>query len=254
MRKGAATPLPMTGLPANRTLLPAIAAGFLIFSITLAAADILSFPSSRTDLSPEELKRVHDVVSPTGNFLKAEPYEAMQGGALTAIDKVNRDIFSKPSASLNQEQGQDFHLGNALFRKLWVSAPSSTQASDGLGPLFNARSCQSCHVRDGRGHPPEEAGAAAKSTVEGAKDAAGAVARIPNVRTVSGHEKCQVAPNGAPDCVAAANAICKTKGFDSGRSLDMTTAEICPPKVWMAGRSTGPECRIETFVSRAVCQ
>jgi len=100
----------------------------------------------------------------------------------------------------------------------------------------------------------QEAGAAAKSTVEGAKDAAGAVARIPNVRTMSGHEKCQVAPNGAPDCVAAANAICKTKGFDSGRSLDMTTAEICPPKVWMAGRSTGPECRIETFVSRAVCQ
>jgi hypothetical protein len=100
----------------------------------------------------------------------------------------------------------------------------------------------------------QEAGAAAKSTVEGAKDAAGAVARIPNVRTVSGHEKCQVAPNGAPDCVAAANAICKTKGFDSGRSLDMTTAEICPPKIWMAGRSTGPECRTETFVSRAVCQ
>lgn len=100
----------------------------------------------------------------------------------------------------------------------------------------------------------QEAGAAAKSTVEGAKDAAGAVARIPGVRTVSGHEKCQVAPNGAPDCVAAANAICKTKGFDSGRSLDMTTAEICPPKVWMAGRSTGPECRTETFVSRAVCQ
>jgi hypothetical protein len=53
----------------------------------------------------------------------------------------------------------------------------------------------------------QEAGAAAKSTVEGAKDAAGAVARIPNVRTVSGHEKCQVAPNGAPDCIAAANAI-----------------------------------------------
>src|SRR5262249_37697166 len=100
----------------------------------------------------------------------------------------------------------------------------------------------------------QDAGTAAKSTVEGAKDAAGAVARIPTMRTVSGHEKCQVAPNGAPDCVAAANAICTAKGFDSGRSLDMTTAEICPPKVWMAGQSTGPECRTETFVSRAVCQ
>ncbi|WJH42227.1 c-type cytochrome [Aliirhizobium terrae] len=35
--------------------------------------------------------------------------------------------------------------------------PSSTQASDGLGPLFNARACQSCHLKDGRGHPPEGA-------------------------------------------------------------------------------------------------
>ena len=31
----------------------------------------------------------------------------------------------------------------------------STQAADGIGPLFNARACQSCHTRDGRGHPPE---------------------------------------------------------------------------------------------------
>jgi hypothetical protein len=100
----------------------------------------------------------------------------------------------------------------------------------------------------------DEAGAAAKTTVEGAKDAAGAVARIPVARAVSGHEKCQVASNGAPDCIAAANMMCKAKGFDSGKSLDMTTAEVCPPKVWMAGRTTGPECRTETFVSRALCQ
>ncbi|MEM9763110.1 MAG: di-heme oxidoredictase family protein, partial [Pseudomonadota bacterium] len=42
-----------------------------------------------------------------------------------------------------------------LFKKLWVSAPASTKASDGLGPLYNARSCQRCHLKDGRGHPPE---------------------------------------------------------------------------------------------------
>lgn len=98
------------------------------------------------------------------------------------------------------------------------------------------------------------AGDAAKTTVEGAKDAAGAVARIPTARAVSGHETCRVAPNGAPDCVAAANVMCKGKGFDSGKSLDMTTAEVCPPKVYMSGRSTGPECNTETFVSRALCQ
>src|SRR3546814_19202856 len=45
-------------------------------------------------------------------------------------------------------------VGNGLFRKDWVSSPSSTQASDGLGPLFNARSCQGCHAKDGRGTVP----------------------------------------------------------------------------------------------------
>jgi len=95
---------------------------------------------------------------------------------------------------------------------------------------------------------------AAKTTMQGAKDAAGAVAKIPAARAVSGHEKCRVAVNGAPDCVAAANVMCKAKGFESGSSLDMTTAEVCPPKVYMSGRTTGDECKMETFVSRAFCQ
>jgi hypothetical protein len=99
-----------------------------------------------------------------------------------------------------------------------------------------------------------EAGVAAKTTVETAKDAAGAVTRIPTARVVTGHEKCTIAPNGAPDCVVAANAICKTKGFESGKSVDMTTAEICPAQVYIAGRSSGPDCHTETFVSRALCQ
>jgi len=39
----------------------------------------------------------------------------------------------------------DEAIGRALFRRAWVPAPSSTQANDGLGPLFNARSCTACH-------------------------------------------------------------------------------------------------------------
>lgn len=99
-----------------------------------------------------------------------------------------------------------------------------------------------------------EAGIAAKTTVNTAKDAAGAVARIPTARVTSGHAKCNNAPNGAPDCVAAANALCRDKGFESGKSLDMTTAEVCPAKALMSGRSAPGECKDETFVSRALCQ
>jgi len=96
-----------------------------------------------------------------------------------------------------------------------------------------------------------EAGVAAKTTVDTAKDAAGAVARIPGVRVATGHEKCQNAPNGAPDCQAAAIAVCKAKGFETGKSLDMTTAEVCPASVLLSGRGA---CKDETFVSRALCQ
>ncbi len=46
----------------------------------------------------------------------------------------------------------DFALGKALFDRIWTPAPASTDATDGLGPLFNARSCASCHPGGGRGH------------------------------------------------------------------------------------------------------
>ena len=57
----------------------------------------------------------------------------MQGGAGTSRKRVNADAFSEPSANVTFEQQATFKLGNALFRKNWVSSPSSTQASDGLG-------------------------------------------------------------------------------------------------------------------------
>ena len=109
-------------------------------------------------------------------------------------------------------------------------------------------------ARSGVENLGREAGVAAKTTVESARDAADAVKQFPSARVLSGHEKCILAPNGAPDCVVAANAICKSKGFASGSSVDMTTAEVCPPKVLLSGRNSGPECHDETFVSRVLCQ
>lgn len=85
----------------------------------------------------------------------ADPEETLSGGAATSIDPIDRNAFAHLSANLPREDEMRFKLGRALFRKLWVPAPASTQASDGLGPLFNARSCETCHVRDGRGRPPE---------------------------------------------------------------------------------------------------
>lgn len=41
--------------------------------------------------------------------------------------------------------GLERAIGKALFDRMWVQAPSSTLANDGLGPLFNEKSCASCH-------------------------------------------------------------------------------------------------------------
>ena len=111
----------------------------------------------RQDLTKTERTRVEDVTRATMDFTKAEHFEAMQAGATTSIEEPDHLAFSHFTANLHPDQEMRFRLGNALFRKLWIAAPSSTQASDGLGPFYNARSCESCHKDDGRGHTPEGA-------------------------------------------------------------------------------------------------
>ncbi len=105
----------------------------------------------------DEIARIAAVTTPTTDFTQAQPFEERSAGAATVRARADANAFSLPSGNITFEDELQFKLGNGLFRKLWVSSPSSTLASDGLGPLFNARSCQRCHIKDGRGHPPETA-------------------------------------------------------------------------------------------------
>jgi CxxC motif-containing protein (DUF1111 family) len=105
--------------------------------------------------SDADRDRVAAVIQPTTDFSAPESYELNPGGAATSLKPINRSVFSQPSANMSFERQLDFRVGDGIFRKLWVSSPSSTKSSDGLGPFFNARSCQSCHLKDGRGHPPQ---------------------------------------------------------------------------------------------------
>lgn len=105
-----------------------------------------------------EAARVAAVTAPTTDFTKPEQFETHPAGAATKFDIRTRDAFSFASANMPFERELDFKVGNGFFKKLWVTAPSSTVSSDGLGPLYNARACQRCHIKDGRGHPPEGAG------------------------------------------------------------------------------------------------
>lgn len=109
---------------------------------------------NRSDLDEEDYNKVKKVLKLATDFQKAERSEALTGGAGT-VDKIGKNSYSHHFTTLSFEDRQNFLIGNGLFRKLWIAAPSSTISSDGLGPIYNARACQSCHIKDGRGHLPE---------------------------------------------------------------------------------------------------
>lgn len=74
-------------------------------------------------------------------------------GGNCSVDNSTGYAFSMQIDGLSSDDGLNFFNGNSFFNQNWVEAPSSTQARDGVGPLFNARSCAGCHFRDGRGAP-----------------------------------------------------------------------------------------------------
>ncbi|MEL6559892.1 MAG: di-heme oxidoredictase family protein [Bacteroidota bacterium] len=114
----------------------------------------------------------------SSNEFGLEKGEEFSGGAATVND-VSVNAFGIAAPNLTGDKDLTFVSGNAFFKRNWVTAPSSTAELDGLGPLFNARSCSSCHALDGRGRPP----------VEGEENVVGLLFRL----SVPG-----IGPNGAP--------------------------------------------------------
>ena len=68
------------------------------------------------------------------------------------VDRADAGAYSAPAPELDAAARVEFLAGRALFRRQW--RPGDGEGA-GLGPLFNRRSCAGCHVRDGRGRPPQ---------------------------------------------------------------------------------------------------
>ena len=124
-------PVPLLRRPGFFTL----AATLLVLAVALFAA------CGGTDRSQEP--------TPVPLILVAE-----LGGDTTAFT-TTRNAFGLSARNLNKQQRRTFVVGNSFFRQNWVTAPASTEARDGLGPILNALSCSSCHLFDGRGKPPD---------------------------------------------------------------------------------------------------
>jgi len=148
--------------------------------------------------------------------------------------------------------GRFFDTGASNFRDhLRGAKRKMDELGDDAAANNKAISDQAAKVGQGAAEVGKGAADATISAMGATKDAVDAVAKLPTARMMSGRERCATAPNGAPDCVTAAEALCRKHGFTSGKSMDFTSAEECPIKT-LVGQSD--ECTTVTFISRAMCQ
>lgn len=93
-------------------------------------------------------------------IVHAAPVQQLGGETtvhMTGVKSFNtsaRNIHTSPEKGEELAHDLTFQTGNSLFNTSWVTAGSSVVAKDGLGPLFNATSCESCHIEDGKGSVP----------------------------------------------------------------------------------------------------
>jgi hypothetical protein len=169
-----------------------------------------------------------------------------------AFVPANAQTYTPPPAppqdkpGLFEAIGRWFDKGASNFRDHLSGAK---QRMDDLGDQAAGNTKQ---IESGAAEVGKGAAEVGKGAVEVTKNAVDAVARLPTARVMRGRERCEVAPNGAPDCVAAAEALCRKHGFAGGKSIDFTSAEECPIKSFIGqGRD---DCTTVTFISQAMCQ
>ncbi|MFG1489100.1 di-heme oxidoredictase family protein, partial [Oceanospirillum sp. HFRX-1_2] len=72
------------------------------------------------------------------------------GGIATTNYEVNKTFLSQLIPDLDLASAGNVSQGEQLFMANWVTAPSSRELFDGLGPLFIADSCAACHLPTAR--------------------------------------------------------------------------------------------------------
>ena len=87
---------------------------------------------------------------------KIEPVDEKDwyaGGGQTFFDQSS-GAFSNDFNGLDGTLEATHGTGDAMFDATFITAPSPI--NEGLGPVFNAVSCASCHANDGRSEAPSE--------------------------------------------------------------------------------------------------
>lgn len=156
-------------------------------------------------------------------------------GGDTTRDVVGTNAFSFPAPTLTNEERRTFEVGDSFFTQNWVTAPASTDARDGLGPMFNAQACSSCHLHDGRGVPAStgtgELGLLLRLSLPGTNAVGG-----PNPHPVYGDQLQDRAVVGVP----AEGEIVITYAEEAGTYADGTDYSLRVPTYRIDAPAYGP--------------
>jgi CxxC motif-containing protein (DUF1111 family) len=156
------------------------------------------------------------------------------GAASRASD--SQTAFGLPAPSLTNAERELFEIGDSFFTKNWVSAPASTTGRDGLGPLFNAHACSGCHLRDGRGLPPDVPGASRIGLLMRLSVPGAAADEPPRPDGVYGGQLQDVSLDGTP----AEGRIDVTYTDQPGTFADGTTFTLRSPAYRIVDLAYGP--------------
>lgn len=93
--------------------------------------------------APEELARLRD----------ADP-RSLSGDDLTTL-RDDYGAFGEAVSNIDWRLALSFDKGDGHFERAFREASPSSYGSngDGVGPIYNARSCDTCHFKDGRAEP-----------------------------------------------------------------------------------------------------
>jgi CxxC motif-containing protein (DUF1111 family) len=123
--------------------------------------------SDQTDvMAPDHTSETPAVTPPSGAVTTPSDMEldfsrgafgrartALSGGATTVFD-ASSEAFSLPAPNLRGLSIARHDAGDVAFEDVFGADPAGEHP--GLGPVFDNVSCESCHVGDGRGRPPED--------------------------------------------------------------------------------------------------
>jgi CxxC motif-containing protein (DUF1111 family) len=102
---------------------------------------------------------------PSTEQVRAAEPKGLRPGGDTTVALGPSPSFVVPAGNLSEADKARYYAGKALATQPWVRAPTQTDARDGLGPLYHARSCLACHVKGGRGQAAAPDGTALATLV-----------------------------------------------------------------------------------------